>query len=104
MSGEASPGYLPYPGVIGAVDHRSITLHQGVEAADVIKVMVCNQYVRQRKAPRFEAVDNRLGVTGIHDTGGILMAEQPDVVVRKSGNRVDFQHGAPFKITGNPVP
>ena len=68
-----------------------------VHPADVVLVVMGEQDGRQPQALVSQGRDDRLLVARVHDQGlvAVLLAEQPDVVVVKSGDGTDDEHGGP---------
>lgn len=88
-----------------AKDRRTVRLTQGLEAADVVEVMVGDEDGSQCELLLFQCSYDRRGVAWVYHAGlprpGI--SEKPDVVVVKCGDRAYVKHQLAFQSGENTV-
>ena len=68
---------------------------EGLDAADVVTVMVCRKDRHEFESPGLERLEHRCVVAGIHHRDGPWIAcatNHPDVVVLERRDRRDVEH------------
>ena len=73
------------------------------DAADVVAVVMGDEYRRQPEALAIEVLEHRVGIAGVDDGRVAARAQQPNVVVAEGGDRDNRRHGRIVATAGGSV-